>query len=456
MEQNASLSPRVYFKTYGCQMNELDSGKMARLLEQDGWEVVSEVDHADAIIVNTCTVREKPAHKVNSLLGEYRALKKRRPSLRIVIAGCFAVQEGAGLLRRQPHVSAVIGSDAVSRVAEIMRRTSVERVCDVGADEAAAFVAEPVSRGSHGITAFVAIQRGCDHGCSYCIVPQVRGNERYRPLEDVVDEVERLFALGARDVTLLGQNVNRYQGLENAQAGGGTISFARLLRRVAALDASLRVRFTTSNPWDLGEELVQALGELDNVCPYLHLPVQSGSDRVLQRMGRHHTAAEYLDLVERLRRARPGLALSSDIMVGFPGETDEDYRATMDLVKQVRFSNLFVFAYSSRPGTVAAGWPDDVPREEKLHRLRAVLDAQDQITSEKLHARVGETARVLFEERGREEGAICGRTPDFRMVHARGPADWIGQEKLVRLDEALRHTFRGTVVQESRSSAPLR
>ncbi len=450
MEQNASLSPRVHIKTYGCQMNELDSGKMACLLEQDGWVQVKDPEDADAIIVNTCTVREKPAHKVNSLLGEYRALKKRRPSLRIVIAGCFAVQEGAGLLRRQPHVSAVIGSDAVGRVAEILRRTSVERVCDVGADETASFVAEPVARGSHGVTAFVAIQRGCDHGCSYCIVPQVRGAERYRPLDDVVGEVERLFELGVRDVTLLGQNVNRYQGLDG-DGSGRPIPFAQLLRRVAAVDASLRVRFTTSNPWDLGEELVHVMGEVDNVCPYLHLPVQSGSDGVLQRMGRHHTAAEYVDLVARLREARPGLALSSDIMVGFPGETAEDYRATMDLVEQVGYSNLFVFAYSPRPGTVAAGWPDDVPWEEKLRRLRGVLDAQDHITGQKLRARIGEQATVLFEEQGREEGAICGRTPDFRMVHVKGPAEWIGREKLVRLDEALRHTFRGTVLDGSRS-----
>ncbi len=444
MAQPRIPTPAVHFKTYGCQMNELDSAKMARLLEIEGWRVVDDPAEADALIINTCSVREKPTHKVVSLLGVYRPLKVRRPALRIVVAGCYAVQAGHALLDRYAVVDAVVGPDAMGRIDEVLRRATLERFVDVGRDDEA-FVAEPVARGARAISAFVAIQRGCDHGCTYCIVPRVRGRERYRAPSDVLAEVTRLLDAGVREIFLLGQNVNRYQGLE-AGDSGAPLPFSGLLARVAALDASARIRFLTSNPWDLGQDLIDALGALPNVCPYLHLPVQSGSDRVLERMGRPHTAAGYLDLVGRLREARPDIALSSDFLLGFPGETEEDVQATLELVDRVRYAHLFVFAYSPRPGTVAAGWPDDVPQAEKVDRVRRVLARQETHTAQVLAARIGQVVPVLLDGEAREAGTLIGRTPDYTMVHVDGPADWIGREVRVHVDEALRHTLRGSAV----------
>lgn len=440
-------APSVHIKTYGCQMNQLDSTKMERLLTLDGWRIAAAPEDADVLIVNTCSVREKPTHKVVSLLGVYRRLRDRRPGLRTVIAGCYAVQAGRSLLREHDNVSAVVGPDAMGRIGEVLRRTARERFVDLGSDDEA-FVAEPVAHGAAGVTAFVAIQRGCDHGCTYCIVPQVRGRERYRAPTEVLTEVEQLLAAGARDVTLLGQNVNRYRGAGEGGGDGEPLPFSALLRQVAAVDPAARIRFVTSNPWDLGDDLIRAMGELPNVCPYLHLPVQSGSDRVLERMGRPHTAAEYLDLVERIRRVRPEVALSSDILVGFPGETEDDLVATLDLVERVRFNHLFVFHYSPRPGTVSAGWDDDVPRPEKFARLRRVLDVQERISAELLRAMVGRELPVLLEGKAREPGTLVGRTPDYTLVHVDGPPAWLGREIPVRIDEALRHTLRGTAREE--------
>ncbi len=441
MDDLHTPAPRYLLRTFGCQMNELDSDKMARLLDLEGWEAARSLDDADAIIVNTCTVREKPAHKVESLLGEYRLLKADRPSLRLVVAGCYAVQQGRDLLARHPFVDAVIGPDAVGRIGDVLRRAALGRVVDVRFDDQAEFVAEPVRRDA-GVKAFVAIQRGCDHGCSYCIVPRVRGAERYRPPRAVLEEVSALAGRGVREITLLGQNVNRYRGAE-AAGGGERWTFARLLAEVADRDDALRVRFLTSNPWDLGDDLLDVLASRSNVCPSLHLPVQSGSDEILSRMGRPHTARDYLDLVERVRRARPGIGLSSDIMVGFPGETEEDHRATVDLVERVRFTGLFVFAYSPRPGTPASRLPDDVPDALKRTRLREILALQEGVSSQQLRRLVGRTVRVLLEARGRDRGELRGRTPDFWLVHVPAPASWIGREVDVVVEQAMRHTLRG-------------
>ncbi len=439
--------PAVHLRTFGCQMNELDSGKMARLLEQEGWRVVARPEEADALVVNTCTVREKPAHKVESLLGTYRALKDRRPSLRVVVAGCYAVQAGRSLLQRHEHVDAVIGPDAVGRIGAVLERAARERFADVAPGGEDAFVAAPVFRDPRRVTAMVAIQRGCDHGCTYCIVPRVRGAERYRAPESVLAEVRALVDGGVREITLLGQNVNRYRSRGWDRPGDpDNLRFSDLLRQVAAVDPAVRIRFVTSNPWDLGDDLVEALGALDNVCPHLHLPAQSGSDRVLARMGRPHTAEQYLELVARLRAARPEMTFSGDILMGFPGETEQDAEATLRLVDAVRYQQLYVFAYSPRPGTVAAGWPDDVPRDEKLRRLRAVLRRQEHWTASALGDLVGRTVPVLVEQRGRDEGTLAGRTPDFKLVHLEGPAAWIGRALDVEIVEALRHTLRGLPV----------
>jgi tRNA-2-methylthio-N6-dimethylallyladenosine synthase len=438
MSDPRSPLPKVHVKTYGCQMNELDSAKMIRLLELDGWAVTDEPGGADALVINTCTVREKPTHKAVSLLGVYRQLKQRKPDLRIVVTGCYAVQEGVKMLRRHREVDAVVGPDAVARIDAVLRRTSRERFVDL-AGEDAGFAPEPVFRGSRRIAAFVAIQRGCDHRCAYCIVPSVRGRERYRASEDVVAEVEALLASGARDITLLGQNVNRYRG----RSGAGVVTrFPALLRQVAALDPTMRVRFLTSNPWDLSGDLVDVLGEVGNVCPYLHLPVQSGSDAVLERMRRPHTAAQYLDLVARIRDARPDAALSSDILLGFPGETEADYQATADLVQRVGFAHLYVFAYSPRPGTVSADWDDDVPAEVKRARVNEVLRLQMEQTAAVLASHVGQRRMVLVDGVAGED--LIGRTPDYTLVHLRGPRAWMGREIPVRIDEAMKHTLRGT------------
>ena len=444
MSQPRSPTPAVHFKTYGCQMNELDSAKMARLLELEGWRVVDDAADADALIINTCSVREKPTHKVVSLLGVYRRIVGPRPGRLTIVAGCYAVQAGRELLDHHPSVNAVVGPDAMGRIGAVLRRAAVERFVDVGSEDEA-FVGEPVARSSAAISAFVAIQRGCDHGCSYCIVPRVRGKERYRAPSEVLAESSRLLDAGIREIFLLGQNVNRYRGLE-AGGTGAPLPFSALLRQVAALDPTARIRFLTSNPWDLGQDLVDTLGELPNVCPYLHLPVQSGSDRVLERMGRPHTAADYLDLVARLREARPEMALSSDFLLGFPGETEEDVAATIDLVDRAGYAHLFVFAYSPRPGTVAAGWEDDVPQAEKLARVRRVLARQEQHTAAVLAAKVGQVVPVLLDGEAREAGTLIGRAPDYTMVHVDGPPSWIGREVVVHVDEALRHTLRGTAV----------
>ena len=433
-------APRVHIKTYGCQMNELDSAKMVRLLEIEGWVCTDDPAAADALLINTCTVREKPVHKAVSLLGRYRQLKQRRPDLRIVVTGCFAVQAGETILKQHPYVDAVVGPDRAARIVDVLQRAGTERFVDVGSDPGGGFADEPVFDGPRRIRAFVAIQRGCDHRCSYCIVPSVRGQERYRDPADVIAEAEKLLEAGARDITLLGQNVNRYRG---RWATGGELRFPDLLRRTAALDRSVRVRFLTSNPWDLGGELIDALGDEPNVCPYLHLPVQSGSDRVLKRMRRPHTQHQYLDLVTRIRDAQPAMAFSSDFLMGFPGEKEEDVLQTLELVEQVGFAHVYVFAYSPRPGTRAASWDDDVPREAKLHRVRRVLDLQEGKTAEALERWIGSTAPVLIEERGRD--SLIGRTLDYTLVHVEGPEAWIGRELDVHIDEALRHTLRGTV-----------
>jgi tRNA-2-methylthio-N6-dimethylallyladenosine synthase len=437
MPEPRSPSPKVHIKTYGCQMNELDSGKMLRLLELDGWTKAEQPADADALLINTCTVREKPAHKVMSLLGRYREIKQQRPSVRIVVTGCYAVQEGRKLLRSHPEVDAVVGPDAVTRIADVLRRTASRRFVDMGDGDG--FAEEPVFRGSHTITAMVAIQRGCDHGCTYCIVPSVRGDERYRPAQDVLREVDLLVAAGARDVTLLGQNVNRFRGVAD---DGTETRFAALLDRVARDHEAVRIRFLTSNPWDFGDDTIEVLSRRTNVCPYLHLPVQSGSDGVLERMGRPHTARDYLDRVGRIRAARPEVCFSTDILVGFPGETEDDFERTLELVREVRYSQLFVFAYSPRPGTVASEWPDDVPREVKVERLMRVLDAQESITRAHLEARVGTEVRVLLDEVGRD--SLMGRTLDFTLVHVEAPESWLGREVPVHIDRALRHTLWGT------------
>lgn len=431
--------PKVHVKTFGCQMNELDSAKMIRLLELDGWAEVAQPGDADALLINTCTVREKPAHKVESLLGRYREIKQQRPAVRIVVTGCYAVQEGRKLLRRHPEVDAVVGPDAVARIADVLRRSWSRRFVDMGGEDGG-FAEEPVFRGSQRVSAMVAIQRGCDHGCTYCIVPSVRGDERYRPPGDVLREVDRLVEAGAREVTLLGQNVNRYRGVD---LDGAETRFHLLLECVARTHPDVRVRFLTSNPWDLGDETVGVIAAHPNVCPYLHLPVQSGSDRVLERMGRPHTAQEYRDLVARIRAARPDTAFSTDILVGFPGETETDFLQTLELVQHVRYTQLFVFTYSPRPGTVAAGWTDDVSREVKVKRLMRVVETQEAITRALLDARVGGVERVLIDERGRD--SLLGRTPDFVLVHVDAPDSWLGHEVDVRIERALRHTLWGSL-----------
>jgi len=441
-------SPRRFFiHTFGCQMNEADSSRMAELLVREGWARADSAEQAELILLNTCAVRDKAEQKVLSALGRYRPLKdgERRPL--IGVAGCIAQQQKEALLKKVPYVDFVVGPDGVPKLAEVVRRVREERTrvaetAWVGSEHYLFPRADPGSaRGK--VTEFVTVMKGCDHVCSYCIVPYVRGRELSRPVGEVLAEVRALAEAGVREVTLIGQNVNSYRG---------GASFAQLLARVHEVPGVLRVRFTTSNPHDLPDELVDAFGALPRLMPHLHLPVQSGSDRVLERMRRGHGVAHYLERVERLRRACPDVALTTDLIVGFPGETEDDFEKTMKLIEDVGFDGSFSFVYSSRPGTPAADLEDPVPQETKLAwlaRLQNRIDEQYQANSA---AMVGSVQRILVEGAAKKnaEAEMMGRTDNNRVVNF--PSDSPHRDRLLgqfgdgRITAALPHSLRGEIL----------
>ena len=410
------MTRKLYVRTYGCQMNVYDGERMAEALAADGYEGVETPEAADLILLNTCHIREKAAEKVYSELGRLAPLKAANPDLRIGVAGCVAQAEGAEIVARQPAVDLVVGPQAYHRLPALAARARAgEAAVDTDMPEESKFAHLP-ARGTaarRAPSAFLTVQEGCDKFCAFCVVPYTRGAEVSRDPARVVAEAEGLAARGVREVTLLGQNVNAYA------AGGETL--AGLIRRVAAIEGIARVRYTTSHPNDMGDDLVAAHAEVPELMPYLHLPVQSGSDRVLRAMNRRHTAAGYLRLIGRIRDARPDIALSGDFIVGFPGETEDDFRATLAIVEAAGYAHAFSFKYSPRPGTPAAERAGQVPAEEadeRLQRLQALITRRQRAAQD---AMVGREAHVLVEREGRRPEQVGGKSEHLMAVHLTAP-----------------------------------
>ncbi len=430
---------RFFIETWGCQMNELDTQRMAGQLLRQGMLPADRAADADLILLNSCSVREKAEQKVYSRLGRYRRFKRGRPGVLIGLCGCVAQEAGRRALSRVPDLDFVLGPARVGELLDVVaRRRLGERVVATGFPEHRDYDIDAISR--HGeYKGMVTIIEGCDKKCTFCIVPLTRGPERSRPRADVLAEVRRLLDSGFVEIELLGQTVNHWREPD------GSADFADLLDSVARLDGVERLRFVTSYPRDFTPRMVEQFARHPNVCPYLHLPVQSGSNRVLQRMARGYTVEEYLDLVALLRQARPEIALSTDLIVGFPGEADRDFEATLELVRQVRFASIYAFKYSPRPGTAAPRLPDPVAAEEADRRLQAVFALQSEIQSDLNRELVGETFEVLVTGWGNRPGMVTGRTPCHRVVHLplEGSADGLPLGRLVaaRVEQANPHSL---------------
>ena len=442
------MSKKLFIKTYGCQMNVYDSARMADVLAPLGYEPVEGPRGADMVILNTCHIRRKAAEKVYSELGRLRAFKAEREAagsrMTIAVAGCVAQAEGEEMLRRAPQVDLVLGPQTYHRLPELVAR--VQRagggVLDTDFPAESKFDHLPEDTVSRGPSAFLTVQEGCDKFCSFCVVPYTRGAEYSRPVADVVAEAERLVAGGALEITLLGQNVNAYHG-EVAQ--GGTWGLGRLIRRLAEIDGLEHLRYTTSHPGDMDEELIAAHADEPKLMPYLHLPVQSGSDRILQAMNRRHSAADYLRLIERLRAARSDLALSSDFIVGFPGESDRDFADTLRLVTEVGYAQAYSFKYSPRPGTPGAlleNQVEEVVKGDRLAMLQSLLNEQQAAFN---LATVGQSLPVLLERRGRKAGQLVGRSPYMQAVHLDAPAALLGSLRRVRVTDGQPNSLAGTL-----------
>jgi tRNA-2-methylthio-N6-dimethylallyladenosine synthase len=439
------MTRRVFIRTFGCQMNEYDSDKMADVLAAaDGYELAAAPEDADVILFNTCSVREKAQEKVFSDLGTVRHLKRTKPDLIIGVGGCVASQEGGAIVARAPFVDLVFGPQTLHRLPELIaarRRTGAPQV-DVSFPEIEKFDALPPARVA-GPTGFVSIMEGCSKYCSFCVVPYTRGEEMSRPFDDVLTEVADLADRGVREVTLLGQNVNAYRG---RMADAETADLALLLEYVAEMPGIERIRYTTSHPKEFTRRLIDAHAKLDKLAPHVHLPVQAGSDRVLAAMKRGYTALEYKSIVRALRAARPDVSISSDFIVGFPGETERDFEQTLKLVADVGFDASFSFVYSRRPGTPAADLADDTPPETKLARLRrlqALIEAQARTVSESM---VGTVQRVLVEGRAkRDPNELTGRTANNRVVNFPGPPRLVGGFADVVVEHVRPHSLRGRV-----------
>jgi tRNA-2-methylthio-N6-dimethylallyladenosine synthase len=436
------MAGKLFLRTFGCQMNEVDSRMIADLLgAAEGLAPTPRPEEADVIVFNTCSVREKAQEKVFADLGRVKHLKAANPHLMIAVGGCVASQEGAGIVARAPFVDVVFGPQTLHRLPELLarRRDTGKAQVDVSFPEMEKFDRLPPARVA-GAAAFVSIMEGCSKYCSFCVVPYTRGAEVSRPFEDVLAEVAGLAAQGVKEMTLLGQNVNAWRGAIGGEPG----DFAELLRYVAEIDGIERIRYTTSHPREFTQRLIDAHAELPGLAPHVHLPVQSGADRILAAMKRGYTALEYRSIVRRLRNARPDLSLSSDFIVGFPGETEADFAATLALARELEFDASFSFLYSPRPGTPAAELPDPVPQAQKLERLQrlqAQLEAQAGALSA---AMVGSTQRVLVEGLSKKSAAeLAGRTANNRVVNFAGAAALRGQFVAVRICAALAHTLRG-------------
>jgi tRNA-2-methylthio-N6-dimethylallyladenosine synthase len=444
MMQADRAAKRLYVKTYGCQMNVYDSERMADVLRPLGYRLAECAEGADLVILNTCHIREKATEKVYSELGRMKAIKAERAAsggpMLLAVAGCVAQAEGAEIIARQPAVDFVIGPQAYHRLPELIARTARAAGERVAADFApqAKFDALPTQRRSQGVTAFLTIQEGCDKFCTFCVVPYTRGAEFSRPAEAIEAEALALALGGVREITLLGQNVNAY-------AGG----LAPLIRRLAKISGLDRIRYTTSHPRDLDEGLIAAHGEIEALMPFLHLPVQCGSDRLLKAMNRGHTSQDYVRLIERVRGARPDIAISGDFIVGFPGESESDFEQTLQLAGEVGYASAFSFKYSRRPGTPASAMPGQVAeavKEERLARLQTLLASQQAAFNAALTGRV---VPVLFDKVGRRCGQIVGRSPYLQAVHCQGDADLIGRIAPVVIAASGKNSLSGQLLMEA-------
>ncbi|WOI57401.1 tRNA (N6-isopentenyl adenosine(37)-C2)-methylthiotransferase MiaB [Palleronia sp. LCG004] len=434
-----SETRKLFIKTYGCQMNVYDSERMAEALGGQGYVETDTPDDADMIVLNTCHIREKAAEKVYSELGRFRELKAAKPGLKIGVAGCVAQAEGEEIMRRQPLVDLVVGPQSYHKLPQLEARTRAgEKALDTDFPEEDKFdhlAARPKAR--RAPAAFLTVQEGCDKFCAFCVVPYTRGAEVSRPAERVMSEARDLVERGVREITLLGQNVNAYHGHDGGLAG--------LIRDLAGIDGLERIRFTTSHPNDMDDALIAAHGEVEKLMPYLHLPVQSGSDKVLKAMNRKHDAESYLRLIERIRAARPDILISGDFIVGFPGETEEDFRATMDLVSAVEYGQCYSFKYSPRPGTPAAerSHVDEATKDERLQRLQALLRSQQRVVQDRM---VGQEVNVLFERAGRAAGQMVGKSDHLHSVFVEAEDVAIGDLRRVRIVESAANSLRAELV----------
>lgn len=442
------MSGKLYIKTYGCQMNEYDSSKMEDVLRAShGLQLTQEPEEADVLLLNTCSIREKAQEKVFSLLGQWKDWKQQRPDLVIGVGGCVASQEGDAIRRRAPFVDLVFGPQTLHRLPAMLDSVRKQHlpVVDISFPEIEKFDCLPEPR-AEGPSAFVSVMEGCSKYCTFCVVPYTRGEEISRPFDDVIAEVAKLASQGVREVNLLGQNVNAYRGETH---DGELADLALLIRYVAAVDGIDRIRFTTSHPVEFSDSLIEVYRDVPELVSFVHLPVQSGSDRILLSMKRGHSAFDYRQKIKSLREARPDISLSSDFIIGFPGETDEDFEHTMDLIRSVDFDQSFSFIYSRRPGTPAADLPDDVTPEvkkERLKRLQQLIQSNAMRFSRQM---VGTTQRILVERHSRRDaGELAGRTENNRVVNVPGPEALIGQFVDVQITQALPNSLRGELLEQ--------
>jgi tRNA-2-methylthio-N6-dimethylallyladenosine synthase len=447
------MAGKLYIQTHGCQMNEYDSEKMADVLAAShGLSLTDSPDDADVILVNTCSIREKAQEKVFSQLGRWRPLKEARPEVVIGVAGCVASQEGENIVKRSPFVDMVFGPQTIHRLPAMLDRVreAGQPAIDISFPEIEKFDHLPPT-GKRGGSAFVSIMEGCSKYCSFCVVPYTRGEEVSRPLDDVIAEVAELADQGVVEINLLGQNVNAYRG---PMHDGGTADLALLTRYIDHIEGIERIRFTTSHPVEFSDSLVEAFADVPKLANYPHLPVQSGSDRVLSLMKRGHTILEYKQKMRRLREVRPDITLSSDFIVGFPGETERDFQQTLDLVEGLAFDQSFSFIYSARPGTPASSFPDNVSLEEKKDRLQRLQSQLNQQARAYAEGMVGSRQRVVVEGKSRKDGnELAGRTENNRVVNFPGPAELVGGMADVVITGAMANSLRGRLDQKSDAAA---
>ncbi|WP_120500878.1 tRNA (N6-isopentenyl adenosine(37)-C2)-methylthiotransferase MiaB [Roseovarius sp. EL26] len=439
-----SEAKKLYIKTYGCQMNVYDSERMAEALGESGYVETKSADDADMILLNTCHIREKAAEKVYSELGRFRGLKEAKPDLKIGVAGCVAQAEGAEIMRRQPLVDLVVGPQSYHRLPEMEAKTQEGvKALDTDFPEEDKFERlKSRPKAKRGPSAFLTVQEGCDKFCAFCVVPYTRGAEVSRPVDRILTEARELVERGVRDITLLGQNVNAYHGVG---VDGRDRTLAQLIWELDKVDGLERIRFTTSHPNDMTDELIEAHGTCGKLMPYLHLPVQSGSNKILKRMNRSHTAESYLRLLERIRAARPDIVMSGDFIVGFPEETEEDFRATLDLVKEVKYGYAYSFKYSTRPGTPAAERPqvDEDEASERLQRLQAQITHDQRAIQDGM---VGRDVSVLFEKPGRFDGQMVGKSEYLHAVHVAEAQANVGELRAVRIVESGTNSLKGVLI----------